>query len=127
MDTISALNAANTENILRTPTMPTITEERRQQIAEIESKIESQVEWIQGKQQELEDILELIRNVSGSALDQMSHSASSSTRKRGKGDTSDMNETIETYKQVVEDLQEAIEAREREIDELRAEKQVLES
>ncbi|KAK7431676.1 hypothetical protein QQZ08_001895 [Neonectria magnoliae] len=107
--------------------MPTITEERRQQIAEIESKIESQVGWIRGKRQELEDILELIRNVSGSALDQMSHSASSSTRKRGKGDTSDMNETIETYKQVVEDLQEAIEAREREIDELRAEKQVLES
>lgn len=107
--------------------MPKITEERRLQIIAIQSNIESQVEWIQGKQKELKEMLELIQNVSASALGRMSNSASSSTRRRGRGDTSDIQETIETYKQVVKRLEEAIESKVREVDGLRAEKRDLEN
>jgi len=103
--------------------MPTITEERRKQIADIEARIASEVECIQNKKKELEDTI----NVPESARDQISRGVSSSTKRRGKGETVGKDQTTEMYQRIVEDFEKAIGARERGLDRLRAEKRALES
>lgn len=107
--------------------MPTITEERRRKIAEIENKIEDDLNWIQKTRLELEEMLKLVEGVQAPALDQMSRSASSSARMRGMTDAVGIGETARKFQQTIENLREVIGTRERELNELRAEKQALES
>ena len=107
--------------------MPTITEERRQQIDEIEEKIRDEMKEIDEKKDVLEGIKDLMENVTNDQMDQMSANASSSARRRGQTDPIDLEERLRHYGDEISRLEEEIQEKEGELERLRWEKHDLES
>ena len=114
-------------NVLDFDVMANVTGARRTQIDAIQKKVEEELSLIQDTKQKLEVTLRLMDNVSETAQAQMSRNASSSTSRRGKGETTDIGHTMDMYKEIVQNTREAIRIREEHIGQLQAEKQSLEN
>ena len=107
--------------------MPSVTEERRRQIENLENEIETDVKWIDEEKAKLNTTLKMVEDVPETTLDQLSRSASSSTSKRNRGETVEISETRAMYNTVINGLRDAIRGREEKLKRLRTEKRDLES
>lgn len=103
-----------------------ITDERLKQIAEIEDKIKEKIAWIKEKKDELKQTLAIAQTIPDEYADIMSQSASNSTGNRGMGATLDINSSAARNKEIVAKLDEAVEQGEKELEELKKEKEALE-
>ena len=107
--------------------MSTITGARREQIDEIQNQIEQELGLIRAAKDRLQTTLQLMDGVSETGRDQMSRNASSSTRRRRQGETTDISHTMKMYDEIVQNSREAIRLKEEYVGKLQAEKQSLEN
>ncbi|KAF4496338.1 hypothetical protein FAGAP_7508 [Fusarium agapanthi] len=103
-----------------------ITNARLEQIRNLETKITSELNWIRTEKEKLKDIIGIVDGISSAMRDQMSGSASSSSKKKGRGETVSIDETATRYQGIIGNMKSAIAEKEQSVEELRKEKEDLE-
>ncbi|RSL82354.1 hypothetical protein CEP51_005222 [Fusarium floridanum] len=103
-----------------------VTAARREEINGLEMKINDAITWMQTKQVELQAMVDLVSNVPEHIRDGMSRSASSSTKKKGRGETVDIDETLAKYQRAITEMRNAIAYKQQEVERLKKEKRELE-
>ncbi|EXL67385.1 hypothetical protein FOPG_16491 [Fusarium oxysporum f. sp. conglutinans race 2 54008] len=104
-----------------------ITSARLEQIRIVETEISNKVDWITTEKKKLENILDTVEGISSSMRDQMSRSASSSSKKKGRGETVSIDEAVTRYKGIIQNMKNAIAEEEQRVEELKKEKVGLEN
>jgi len=92
-----------------------ITDARLKQIQETEDKINDLVKWITREKEKLEEQKSIAENVPDEVLNLISKSASGSTSKRGKGETTSVRDSAERDKEVIQEMRDAIQEKEAEL------------
>ncbi|EXA30520.1 hypothetical protein FOVG_18090 [Fusarium oxysporum f. sp. pisi HDV247] len=103
-----------------------ITSARLEQIRIVETKISNEVDWIRREKEKLQEILSIVEGIPSSVRNQMSGSASSSSKKNGRGETVSIDEAVTRYEGIIRDMKNAIEKKEQSVEELKKEKLDLE-
>ncbi|ROT40646.1 hypothetical protein SODALDRAFT_101574 [Sodiomyces alkalinus F11] len=103
-----------------------ITAARREDIGRLETSINDAITWMEDKSTELQAMVDLVSSISRERREQMSRSASSSTRKNKMGETVSIDDTIQKYERMITELRTAIGNKRREADRLKNEKRDLE-
>jgi hypothetical protein len=102
-----------------------ITTKRREEIKDVQKRINDAITWIKNKEAELQTIVDLVSTVPSHAREQMSRSASSSTKKKGKGETVGIDEAVARYERMMAEMRDAIANKKLVLERLEKEKREL--
>jgi uncharacterized protein YoxC len=103
-----------------------ITKARCEEIDSLQKSINDKLAWIREKEAELKSVIDIVKDVPDSARDQMSSSASSSSNKKGRGETVGIDESVSQLQGIIENMRRAIREKEQEVAGLEKEKLDLE-
>ncbi|KPM38657.1 hypothetical protein AK830_g7929 [Neonectria ditissima] len=103
-----------------------IIDARRKEIDKIQEKIDEKIALVKTQEEHVQALLDLMRTVPVSSRVQMSHSASSSTKKHGRGETVAIEESVTRYESMVIRMRATIDQEQQEISKLNEEKRSLE-
>ncbi|OAA65234.1 hypothetical protein SPI_02021 [Niveomyces insectorum RCEF 264] len=103
-----------------------ITEMRVARIKELEREIEDKIAWITTQRNILEEQKAIVRNMDPDIMNALSASASEATEKRDKGEAVSIAESLERIQNTIRDMDDAVDNAEKELEELKKEKQQLE-
>uniref|UniRef100_A0A4E9EM94 Uncharacterized protein n=1 Tax=Gibberella zeae TaxID=5518 RepID=A0A4E9EM94_GIBZA len=79
------------------------------------ARINDKLAWIREKEAELKSVIDIIKDAPGSTRDQVSSSASSSSKKKGRGETVGIDESVSQFQGILEKMRRAIKEKEQEV------------